>query len=312
MGQFRAMASILVDIDTAAAAQHSDLLVLSIWEAITNCKVRVANALHAFLSHLHQCRQSSLRDNDPTCTPVTASPNSFLPTDRWLAAQLGIGLMRMCERKREWQSGFVILHHLHEFSIHYVKMSQPPSCLPPLLPTPPTPCSVALTAVNLCLHVERETHSALEVMRGCEWVQASNEAERNHRTEMLATLTQHCLNSKMLEDAWKCLNAIEAAGISKKFVHPVTNLHNKLLQGVLDTQNQDYAMFVFRAMRTAELQCLPSVFSGLLQLLCDSKQVWVWVLCRIFWWGGGWNLISRSTPQGVGRDLEVQVRIMVV
>lgn len=283
-------------MDTAASTQHSDLLVLSIWEAITNnCKLRKANAFAIFLSHLHQCRQSALRDSDPTYSAVAAPPgSSLLPSDLWLVTQLGIALLRLCERNEEWQSGYVILHHLHRFGIHYVRLSQPPSPLPPLLPTPPTPCSIALTAVNLCLHLERETHSALEVMRGCEWVEASNEIERDHRTEVLATLTQRCLNSKMLEDAWQCLDAIERGEVAAKFVHPVTNLHNKLLQGVLDTQNHQYALFVFNSMRKADLQCLPSVFSGLLQLLCDSEQVWVWFgrvwclfccCCRLHWRG---------------------------
>jgi hypothetical protein len=48
-----------------------------------------------------------------------------------------------------------------------------------------------------------------------------------------------------------------------------------LLQAVLDTQNHQYSLFVFRSMRKAGLQCLPSVFSGLLQLLCNNEQVGV-------------------------------------
>lgn len=269
-------------MDPSATAQHTDLLVLSIWETVTNnCKLRKANAFSIFLSHLSQCRQSALHDGDSahaTGTPPLGS--SLLHSDRWLVAQLGIALLRLCERNKEWQSGYVILHHLHRFGIHYVRLSQPPSPLPPLLPTAPSPCSVALTAVNLCLHLERETHSALEVMRGCEWVEASDGVERDSRTEMLATLTQRCLDSKMLEDAWQCLNAIEQGEVAAKFVHPVTNLHNKLLQSVLNTQNHQYSVFVFKSMCKAGLQCLPSVFSGLLQLLCDSEQVWVWFLSR--------------------------------
>lgn len=276
MGQFRAMASVLVDIDTTTNL-HNHLLVLSIWEGITNNnKPRKANAFSEFLTHLHHCRHSY-----DTSLPATPLGSTLLPSDRWLVSQLGIGLLRLCERDKAWQSGFVVLYHLHKFGIHYVELSHPPSPLPPLLPVPPSPCSVALTAVNLCLHMNRETNSALEVMRGCDWVEATNETEHDQRTEVLASLAQQCLDSKMLEDAWQCLDAIDNSGIAKKFVHPITNLHNKLLQGVLNSQDHQYALFVFKAMRKVCLQCLPSVFSGLLQLLCDNGQVWAW-------FGGVW------------------------
>ena len=132
---------------------------------------------------------------------------------------------------------------------------------------------MALTAVNVCLHVDKETNSALEVMRGCEWVVATSEAERDYRTELLATLAQRCLDEERLDDAWQCLEAVERAEVAGKFLHHVTNLHNKLLQGLLNDGNAQSAVLVFRTMRRVGLQSLPSVFSGLLQLLCNLDQV---------------------------------------
>ena len=291
LGQFRAVASVLVDMDTSSA-QHNNLVVLSIWEAITNNKkLRKANAFSVFLSHLHQCRQNVLLDRDPAHpAPPQHLGSSLLPSDRWLVSQLGVALLKLCERNGEWQNGYVILHHLHRFGIHYVRLSQPPSALPPLLPTPPSPCSVALTAVNLCLHLHRETQSALEVMRGCGWVLPSEgegkdaekegegeeegkACERDQRTEVLTSLAQQCLGSKMLEDTWQCVEAVESCKISSRFLQSVASVHNKLLLGVLDSRNHHFAVTVFEGMCKAALQCLPSVFSRFLQLLCDKEQV---------------------------------------
>lgn len=273
LGQFRAVASILMDINPSVL--HSDRLVLSIWEAITsNSKIRKPNAFSMFLTHLHQCRSSAVATD---AAPPLGS--CLLSSDRWVVSQLGVALLKLCERNKEWQSGYVVLHNLHRFGIHYVKLSQPFSSLPPLLPHPPTPCSVALSAVNVCLHVDKETNSALEVMRGCEWVVPTNEAERDYRTEVLATLAQRCLDEERLDDAWQCLEAVERTEVANRFLHHVTNLHNKLLQGLLNNGNVQSAVLVFRAMQSVGLQSLPSVFSGLLQLLCSLDQVGVWLEC---------------------------------
>lgn len=201
--------------------------------------------------------------NKGTGTALTSS-------DRWLISQLGIILMRECERNQQWQSGFVILHHLHRFGIHYVNLSQPTSGLPSLDP-PPTPCGVALTATKICLMVEQTT-GALEVLKGCQWVKASNPEELQQRTEMLVTLTERCLDLRMFQEAWKCLEAIDGSAIQKKFINAVNNLHNKLLQNILSLRQTDFALSIYQTMKSVKLQCLPSVFSSLLQNLCEKGQ----------------------------------------
>ena len=185
-------------------------------------------------------------------------------------SQIGIALIKQFETKQRWQDGFVILHHLHHYGIHYVRLSQPHSSLPPLTP-PPTPCSVALMAGNMCLKVGQLT-GALEVMRGCQWVKAANMHELAQRTELLTTLAEKCLQANLIKDAWNCLEAVDATSVLKKFIHLVTDLHNKILQKALEEKDIDFALKVHQRMQVSKLQCLPSNLSSLLQVLCDDQR----------------------------------------
>ena len=186
-------------------------------------------------------------------------------------SQVGVALLKSCESDEDWQSGFVVLHHLHRFGIHYVKLSQPNACLPPCMPHPPSPCSVALTAINVCMHMD-QVSGALEVMQGCNWIQASNTLELNTRTKLLIEMVEKFLQLKQSENAWKCLQAV-GTGVMKKYLHVVTNLHNKLLQTLLSSNDLTMAQDVYRSMRDKKLQCLPTYFSSLIESLCSSEQV---------------------------------------
>ena len=256
------MAAILVSVQSTNSLYDSNTI-HAVWKAVTSSPERAANAFSNLLLHLDQFRSATVN---------AGIGKSLLACDRWLISQIGIALMRTCEQSQDWQSGFVILHHLHRYGVHYVNYSHPHSSLPPLMPYPPSSCSVALMAVNMCLHVNQIT-GALEVLRGCEWVKASRSDELEPRTELLCSLAEKCLESKMYQDVWKCLEAVEFCTVLKKFIHVVTNLHNKLLQSVLATEQSDFALTIYRGMRSAKLQCLPSIFSNMLQSLCDSKQV---------------------------------------
>lgn len=124
---------------------------------------------------------------------------------------------------------------------------------------------------------------ALQVLKDCDWVAASSQAEQSWRTELIATLAQRCLERGQLNDTWNCLEAIVnsgsfsgSEGVERKFIHPVNNLHNTLLQEILNVKDIGFALVVFRSMKNMKsmrLQCLPSVFSSLLQALCDTNQV---------------------------------------
>ena len=64
-----------------------------------------------------------------------------------------------------------------------------------------------------------KTSGALEVLKGCSWISASSAEELVQRTELLLTLTEHCLSSQMYQNAWECLEAIDGSAIQKRFVY---------------------------------------------------------------------------------------------
>ena len=265
------MASILVSMP-CSQSHYDNQTVHAVWKAITNSSLRSANAFSCFLSSLNQSRVSMIKSPSsptPTCS-------SLFSSDRWLVSQIGIALLKTCEQNQDWQSGFVILHHLHRFGIHYVKLSQPNSNLPPCSHASHTPCLVALMAVNVCLHID-QVSGALEVFQGCEWIQAANTDELNLRTRMLLETAEKCFQRKMNQEGWKCLQAINSGVIMKKFIHAVCNLHNKLLQTLLSSKDMSFALQVIHTMRGKQLQCLPSYFSILLQNLHNSGQVHIYI-----------------------------------
>lgn len=271
MGQLRAVASVLVDMESTAS-WYDEPLVLSIWEVLTNSIIRkTSSTFSSFLSHLDQCR-SNLRPADGVKRGQHPG-SSLLSSDRWLVCQLGIALLRLHEQNEEWQAGFSILQHLHSFDLCYVKLTLPLSTLPPLVSSSPSPCSVALTAVNLCLHTDQGTSSAMEVLRGSDWVEATCTEELCRRTEMIIAVAQNSLNTGMLEDVEKCLDSVSSEGLLEKFVPLLTDIYNKLLQAVLEARDMQLALRVSGMMKRVKLQCLPSVFSCLLQTLCEGGQV---------------------------------------
>ena len=196
---------------------------------------------------------------------------ALTPNDRWLVSQIGIALLKLSEVNQQWQSGFVVLHHLHRFGIHYVNLLEPTSDLPPLQLHTLSPCSVALTAVRICLMVQ-QIAGALEVLKGCRWVKASNSEELKERTELLVSLTEQCLQGRMYQEAWRCLEAIDSSAVQRNFTQVIANLHNKLLQGILTLKQTDLALSVFSEMHRLRLPCLPSIFSTLLDNLCETSR----------------------------------------
>ena len=245
----------------------------SVWKGLVSTDQRAANCFSTLLESLDQHRAAKSHAVSDRHKPGS----SLLPSDRWLISQVGIALLKGCDQHQDWQSGFILLHNLHLHGIHYVKLSQPNSSLPPFMLRPPSPCEVALLAVKMCLKME-QINGALEVLRGCEWIKAATDEELIKRTETLCSLAEKCLEAKSLQEAWKCLDNIDCGGkVMAGFVNMVTNLHNKLLQNVLTLKETSFALNVYRKMKHYKLQCLPTVFSALLQHLCDKKQVCVHV-----------------------------------
>lgn len=261
-GQFGAVASILVSLPSSQS-HYDNKIVHTVWKAVSNSSSHSANAFSSLIFSLLQSRSSST---------AHANGGALFGSDRWLISQLGIALLKSCEQNQNWQSGFVILHHLHQFGIHYVKLSQPSANLPPSSPVDHSPCLIALMAVNICLHID-QISSALEVLQGCEWAPAKSGEEVNLRTNVLLEVANKCLQKGMKQEGWNCLKAIETSANVKNFVHVITNLHNKLLQISLTFKDIEFSLSVYKNMRQRQLQCLPGYFSLLLQNLISDGQV---------------------------------------
>ena len=273
-GQFGAVASVLTTLPNSTRS-YSRNTVYSVWKGLVSTDQRAANCFSTLLESLDQYRAAKSHSVSEQRKPGS----SLLPSDRWLISQVGIALLKGCDQHQDWQSGFLLLHNLHLHGIHYVKLSQPSSSLPPFVPRPPSPCEVAMLAVKMCLKMKQVT-GALEVLHGCEWIKAANDEELIKRTETLCSVAEKCLAEKKLQDAWKCLDSIDCGGkVVAGSINMITNLHNKLLQNVLSQKETSFALTIHRKMKHFKLQCLPTVFSALLQHLCDRKQVCISYEC---------------------------------
>ena len=263
------MSSILTNLPDSTE-RYSNKTVYSVWKGLVSTDQGAASGFSSLVKSLDQHRAV----NSLTAVTESRKPGSSLyPSDRWLISQVGIALLKYCDRLQDWQSGFLLLHNLHLYGVHYVKLSQPSSGLPPFVPHALSPCEVALLAVKMCLKVEK-VDAALEVLHGSEWVKTSNGEELSKRTEVLCGVVKKCLEGRLLQEAWKCLENIDYGGkIVAGFLNIITNLHNILLQDVLSLRDTRLALDIHQKMRQCKLQCLPTVFSALLQHLCDKKQV---------------------------------------
>ena len=264
MGQYRAVASILVDLESTGS-WYDDSLVLSIWEVVTT-----TGAFSSFLSHLDQSRSNLTSVSKGKSGPGS----SLLSSDRWLASQLGIALIRLCLQKKDWHNGYAVLRTLHTFDIPYVTLSQPSSKLPLLVFSPPTPFTVAFMAANLCLHIiNRGTSSAMEVLRGSSWAKASNAEEAMQRVELIISVARQGLSAGMLMEVQECLEKVSDDSLPEKFAPEVTDLYNKLLLAVLEQGDTGLAITVYSSIKKGNFQCRPGTFTLLLKAICDTNQV---------------------------------------
>lgn len=263
------MSSILTNLPDSTE-RYSNETVYSVWKGLVSTDQGAASGFSSLVKSLDQHRTVN---SHMAVTKPHKPGSSLFSSDRWLVSQVGIALLKHCDRLQYWQSGFLLLHNLHLYGVHYVKWSQPSSRLPPFVPHAPSPCEVVLLAVKICLKVEK-VDAALEVLHGSEWIKTSNSEEVSKRTEVLCGVVKKCLERRLLQEAWKCLENIDCGSkIVAGFVNIITNLHNILLQDVLSLGDTSFALNVHQRMRQCKLQCLPTVFSALLQHLCDIKQV---------------------------------------
>ena len=135
-----------------------------------------------------------------------------------LIGQVGVLMMMNAVAVENWQTGFHILYLLHQHGIHYVNNQSGWS-----------PCIIALTAVECCLHLDIPP-SALEVMRGAQWVSSSIPSEKEKRDLVLEKLIKACLAKNELAGAQETLQALGNTPNSSE-------LHQLVLSAAKDSGN---------------------------------------------------------------------------
>jgi hypothetical protein len=260
-GQFGAAVSILRNLRDTSSSAYSNTVVHAVWSAVTNSDQKPPNAFSSLLEHLAGPPSSS------------KSSDSLPPCDSWLASQLGIALLKMYVEAEHWQSGFVILHHLHRHKIDYFSHRTPFAPLPPLKPLQPSVLGLARMAVNTCLRVDSPDF-AVRVMKGCQWARDCGPSERQAREQLVVTVAQRCLNSALYEDCYSCLQALDGVSTKNKRFTSVAQLYNRLLASALGRSKADVDLGtrVYQTMNASNFPCLPSNLSLLIAKLCDLLQ----------------------------------------
>jgi hypothetical protein len=131
-----------------------------------------------------------------------ANDNGLRNHDLWLIGQLGVALLFYYTNKAMWNEGFRILHCLHLYGIHYVGLSQPHSMDPP-----PTPCAVALRAIECCLQVN-QLSSIMQVLNGCQFISCKNDTDKEKKSKTLVLLTSRYQSEGSIKEALMCLKAL--------------------------------------------------------------------------------------------------------
>lgn len=159
------------------------------------------------------------------------------PHERDLVGRVGVLMIMNAVAMEKWQDGFHVLYALHHHGIHYVNDQGGWS-----------PCVIAMAAVECCLHLDIP-QSALEVMRGAQWIDSNDPVERSKRNAVLEKLVRACVAKKEIAGAEETLRAMEST-------HFVTN-HSELFQLVLTAAKQNGDNEVYS--RLCKRNQLPSI-----------------------------------------------------
>ena len=263
-GQFGAVVSILHNIRDSSKPSpiYSSDVVLAVWRGVTESDQKPANAFSSLLEHFKPA-------------PSPSEGSSFgPPCDRWLVAQLGIALLKMYADTEHWQSGFVILHHLHRYNINYIDHRQPFALLPPLRGPPPSLCALARIAVTTCLKVGNAEFAVIALSE-CEWISGCSPGEKQERDELLIAVAEQCFEEAFYKECCTCLQELSGLSTTSKHFAPVAKLYNRLLESILsgNSIDIDLSMRVYRNMNASDLPCVPKNFSLLLEKLCNLLQL---------------------------------------
>ena len=255
------MVSILHNLQDSSRPDYSSEVVQAMWRAITESEQKPANAFSCLLEQLKLAQPSSVN-------------GSLIPCDHWLAAQLGIALLKMYADSEHWQSGFIILHHLHQYNISYIGPDHKPFApLSPLKAPLPTPFALARIAVTTGLRVDN-VEFAVSVLERCEWVRSCGPGEKQERIQLLVTVAEKCLESTLHNECCRCLQELDGLSMTSRHFAPVAKLYNRLFTDVMSTDSvdMDLCMSIYENMNSGNFPCLPENFSLLLGKLCDLLQ----------------------------------------
>ena len=118
--------------------------------------------------------------------------------ERDLIGRVGVTMIMNAVAMEKWQDGFHVLYALHHHGIHYVTDQGGWS-----------PCIIAMAAVECCLRLDIP-QSALEVMRGAQWVNGTTPVEKDKRNKILEKLVKACIAKKEISGAEETLRAMES------------------------------------------------------------------------------------------------------
>lgn len=159
---------------------------------------------------------------------------NLTPHECDLIGRVGVSMIMNAVAMEKWQDGFHILYALHHHGIHYVTDQGGWS-----------PCVIAMAAVECCLHLDIP-QSALEVMRGAQWVNGNNALQREKRNVILEKLVRACIAKKEIAGAEETLQAMDS-----------TMSNGELFQLVLTAAKQNDNMEVYN--RLCKKNQLPSI-----------------------------------------------------
>ncbi|XP_065892568.1 uncharacterized protein [Dysidea avara] len=185
-------------------------LIQTISSAIQNYS-NIHTAFGALINGLKKFHQAN--DNQPPEGELTVQEQNLI-------GQVGVLMIMNAVSAKQWQRGFHVLYLLHQHGIHYVNDQGGWS-----------PCLIAVAAVECCLQLDIPP-SALEVMRGAQWVSSSDPIEKEKRDNVLEKLVRACLAKNEIVGAQETLQALGNAPNS-------IELHQQVLRAAKDAGNLD-------------------------------------------------------------------------
>lgn len=214
----------------------------------TFCPDAVGDCFERFASKLRYY----LEEGMPEAAPNRSPSSSLDDGDKDFIGQLGVALMYFCYSKQCFTQGYNVLHVLHNFSINYSFYSGEFG----MQKRPLTTTEVALTAADMCLHLDEPAYtSTLEVLRGTNYALPANDSgalltqkEAEWRRRVWQTLCKNFMIEKEFDFVRELLSEV---GDNDVFgTRELKALYNELLIALINSSELDLATEVLKTMET--------------------------------------------------------------